>query len=197
MKKLQYFYCANKGKTSDKWELYLSVYDRLLSPLRKNKISLLEIGIQNGGSLEIWAKYFSSAKKIIGCDINKKCGKLKFFENQLAKIHSIEFINSMCIIRKAEPKENTLRRRYVTGKYEHLVVGNKKLNLRPYQSFTSSSEHINFWSNLKSSPDEQYEEMQHEIQKLTFSLNSILGSRSWRITRPLRSLYQQLLIFLK
>ena len=62
----------------DKWESYFSTYDALLRPLRTKPVSLLEIGVQNGGSLEIWAKYLPRAKWIVGCDIDPRCGALAF-----------------------------------------------------------------------------------------------------------------------
>ena len=40
----------------------------------KNKnITFVEIGIANGGSLEIWKKYFGKSSRIIGIDINPEC----------------------------------------------------------------------------------------------------------------------------
>jgi hypothetical protein len=54
---------SHKGKLSDKWHLYVTEYDRIFSPLRNRPITLLEIGIHNGGSLEIWSNYFTNAKK--------------------------------------------------------------------------------------------------------------------------------------
>ncbi|MFM2173243.1 MAG: hypothetical protein RLZZ54_1170 [Cyanobacteriota bacterium] len=71
-------HCRSNGKLSDKWDLYLEVYNRLLSKWREQPISLLEIGVQNGGSLETWAQYFSSARNLIGCDIDKECARLTF-----------------------------------------------------------------------------------------------------------------------
>ena len=68
----------NRGKVSDKWSFYLDKYERLFNPLRDKTISLFEIGIQNGGSLEVWSKYFPRAKVFVGCDINKKCSKLTY-----------------------------------------------------------------------------------------------------------------------
>jgi hypothetical protein len=68
----------NQGKVSDKWAFYLDQYERLFNPLRDKAISLFEIGIQNGGSLEVWSKYFPRAKVFVGCDIDKKCSKLTF-----------------------------------------------------------------------------------------------------------------------
>jgi hypothetical protein len=66
------------GKVSDKWESYLNYYDEIFSKFKDNEISIFEIGIQNGGSLETYAQYFSKSKLILGCDINEKCKLLAF-----------------------------------------------------------------------------------------------------------------------
>lgn len=63
---------------SDKWQAYFPVYECLLAVYADQAIALLEVGVQNGGSLEVWAKYFQAASKIIGCDIDSKCGQLRF-----------------------------------------------------------------------------------------------------------------------
>ena len=78
-------YTSHQSKVSDKWEIYLTEYDRLFFPFRNKSVNLLEIGIQNRGSLEIWAKYFSNANLLIGCDIDKKCLNLKY-ENPSVEI---------------------------------------------------------------------------------------------------------------
>jgi glycosyltransferase involved in cell wall biosynthesis len=75
---LQDICAAHQGKTLDKWALYLREYERLLAPYRDQRIRLLEIGVQNGGSLEIWAKYFPNADLILGCDIDPACATLRF-----------------------------------------------------------------------------------------------------------------------
>ncbi|MHB8493274.1 MAG: class I SAM-dependent methyltransferase [Casimicrobiaceae bacterium] len=54
------------------------MYDELFSRHREESCSLLEIGVQNGGSLEIWAKYFKNAACIVGCDIDPRCAVLEF-----------------------------------------------------------------------------------------------------------------------
>jgi len=66
------------GKVSDKWASYFPVYERLFGPLRERAISLLEIGVQNGGSLETWSAYFPHATHIVGCDIEPACAELKY-----------------------------------------------------------------------------------------------------------------------
>jgi O-antigen biosynthesis protein len=78
MKTLRRLYETHQGKVSDKWSLYLSQYDRLFSPYRDRPIRLLEIGVQNGGSLEIWSQYFPIAQKLVGCDINPDCATLTY-----------------------------------------------------------------------------------------------------------------------
>ena len=75
---LEELYSQHTGKVSDKWSSYLVVYDQILKSYRNQNVRLLEIGVQNGGSLEIWAKYFSNAKLIVGCDINPKCANLSY-----------------------------------------------------------------------------------------------------------------------
>lgn len=75
---LRAIHTAQNGKVSDKWDSYFDVYDRELAYLRDSSISLLEIGVQNGGSLEVWTKYFKRANIIIGCDINPLCAQLAY-----------------------------------------------------------------------------------------------------------------------
>lgn len=66
------------GKPSAKWAGYLPHYERWLSGLKNKPIALLEIGVQAGGSLEIWAEYFEHAAHIIGCDVDPRCGELPY-----------------------------------------------------------------------------------------------------------------------
>lgn len=78
MKSLSDIYSEHQEKVSDKWSIYITEYDRLFSVFRKSQIRLLEIGVQNGGSLEIWSKYFPNAQLFVGCDINTDCAKLVY-----------------------------------------------------------------------------------------------------------------------
>jgi SAM-dependent methyltransferase len=79
-------YAEHIGFVSDKWASYLPVYDRWFAIYQDAPISLLEVGVQNGGSLQIWAKYFANAKRIIGCDINPKCALLEFDDPRVALV---------------------------------------------------------------------------------------------------------------
>ncbi|WP_434151170.1 glycosyltransferase [Methylocaldum gracile subsp. desertum] len=85
-KTLDQLYSEHTGKVSDKWSLYLTEYGRLFDDYRDKPVRLLEIGIQNGGSLEIWSKYFSNASVLIGCDINPDCACLTYDDPRIAVI---------------------------------------------------------------------------------------------------------------
>ena len=318
MNKLFELYKTHSGNVSDKWALYINEYDRVLSPFKMTKISMLEIGIQNGGSLEIWSKFFPNANVIIGCDINQECSKLKYeddrikivignvnseeiekeilnnskkidliiddgshtssdiiktfakyfchvsdggifivedlhcsywesfqgglydpysaisffkkladiinyehwgiskernellkgfsnnyfidFENEcLQKIHSIEFINSMCIVRKNSIEYNELGPRIISGLKESVVRGHIE---RIGNKSVPELQHNNKWSNLKNSPEEEYELLKDEISNnkekadvlkninlvLNNEIDALKNSTSWRITKPIRSI---------
>ena len=74
----------HSGKLSDKWAPYYYTYHQKLNHLRTSNVSLIEIGVQNGGSLEIWEKYFPNSKLIIGIDIDPRVKQLRF---ESSKIH--------------------------------------------------------------------------------------------------------------
>lgn len=80
---LKELYAEHEGFVSDKWSIYLSEYDRLFSPLQQAPVTLLEIGIQNGGSLQIWEEYFPAAIRLVGCDINPKCERLSYGSDKI------------------------------------------------------------------------------------------------------------------
>ncbi len=71
------------GKVSDKWSSYLPFYDELFGKYRTEKLNLLEIGIQNGGSLETWKTFFANANLLIGCDIDQRCANLQYSDSRI------------------------------------------------------------------------------------------------------------------
>ena len=48
--------------TSDKYLHYYAAYEFHFSSLKHAQITLLEIGVQNGGSLWTWRKYFANSR---------------------------------------------------------------------------------------------------------------------------------------
>ena len=83
---LRSIFVEHKGKVSDKWSMYLDEYNRLFDAYRDLPVRLLEIGIQNGGSLEIWSKFFPNAVTIVGCDNNPVCAQLKYEDPKIAVV---------------------------------------------------------------------------------------------------------------
>jgi len=77
-KDLLELYRAHDGKVSDKWFSYLSFYGELFKNFRCKPVRILEIGIQNGGSLEIWERFFPNHELIVGVDINPRCVELTY-----------------------------------------------------------------------------------------------------------------------
>ena len=73
----------NLENYSTKWEKYFDVYENLLSKYKNKNIIFIEIGVFNGGSLNLWKKYFGKNSRIIGIDINKKCKQFEDKKNNI------------------------------------------------------------------------------------------------------------------
>ena len=63
------------GLYTDKWLHYFDIYTENFSKYKNKKITILEIGILNGGSLKMWKNFFSPDSTIAGIDIIPKCKK--------------------------------------------------------------------------------------------------------------------------
>jgi len=79
---LRDIFWAHRGLHSDKWEQYIPIYESELRPHLElgAPISLLEIGVQNGGSLEVWHKLLPPHSRVIGLDIDERCRELRLSE---------------------------------------------------------------------------------------------------------------------
>jgi glycosyltransferase involved in cell wall biosynthesis len=308
-KTLQQLYASHTGKVSDKWSIYLTEYDRIFNEYRDKPVRLLEIGIQNGGSLEIWSKFFSSGQKFLGCDINPYCSRLSYVdprinvvigdvntdsvqsaileesptfdliiddgshrssdivlsfvryfpcledggmfvvedlhcsywqefegalfdpfssltffkrlsdvvnyehwgvdkartdildgffskygfnieEETLQHIHSIEFINSMCVIRKSEPKYNEIGGRYIAGTVELVEPGHSNLHSKPGTVLDQTS---NEWSTRSMPPDEELlvrlnelDDIKQKLAEREELIANIFYAKNWNQTAPVR-----------
>jgi cephalosporin hydroxylase len=77
MNDLERYFRQNKDRLIHKWMHYFDVYDRHFSRYRNKEITILEIGVSHGGSLQMWKDYFGSGAKIYGIDINPLCKNLE------------------------------------------------------------------------------------------------------------------------
>jgi hypothetical protein len=62
---------------------YIEIYERYLAQYVGKKTTLLELGVCDGGSLQIWKKYLGNKATIVGIDINPE----SFFEEDQIKIY--------------------------------------------------------------------------------------------------------------
>ena len=72
----QYFY-HNKDRLIHKWAHYFEIYDRHFQKYRNKEVIILEIGVSQGGSLQMWKNYFGDKAQIFGIDINPNCKSLE------------------------------------------------------------------------------------------------------------------------
>jgi cephalosporin hydroxylase len=74
----QYFW-ANKDRPIRKWAHYLPIYERYFSPWVNRHMVMLEIGTGNGGSAQMWKRFFGPAARIVSVDVRPEC---KQFEDE-------------------------------------------------------------------------------------------------------------------
>jgi cephalosporin hydroxylase len=61
---------------------YLSIYSELFTRFLSNPVKILEIGVQHGGSLQLWENYFGPGLlQWTGIDINPQCETLNQVQN--------------------------------------------------------------------------------------------------------------------
>ena len=70
---MERLFYTHSGRAIDKWRHYLEIYDRHLSKYRGKHVRLLEIGVSEGGSLQLWKAYFGPLAEIVGLDVNPRC----------------------------------------------------------------------------------------------------------------------------
>ena len=66
-----------------KWRHYFEIYDRYFSKFRGSECTYLEIGVAQGGSLDIFQEYLGDKARLVGVDLNPDC---KQYERDGVKI---------------------------------------------------------------------------------------------------------------
>ncbi len=80
METIASLFIAHQGKCSDKWENYLDIYEAEFARFRQRTapVAMLEIGVQDGGSLEIWQKAMPAGSRITGIDVDPRVASLRY-----------------------------------------------------------------------------------------------------------------------
>jgi hypothetical protein len=67
-------FSKGNGLAVHKWHHYIPLYDRYFQNFRaKGSVRFLEIGVSQGGSLQMWREFFGEDAIIYGIDINPDC----------------------------------------------------------------------------------------------------------------------------
>jgi 23S rRNA U2552 (ribose-2'-O)-methylase RlmE/FtsJ len=77
MNELREYFEQNEERLINKFDHYFDVYERYFSKFRNKKITIVEIGVYQGGSLQMWRKYFGKEATIWGIDIDPRCKTLE------------------------------------------------------------------------------------------------------------------------
>lgn len=65
-----YFSANSGGHVLDKWIHYFPIYSRHFAPYVGKPISVLEIGVYRGGSMQMWTNFFGPQVRLVGMDID-------------------------------------------------------------------------------------------------------------------------------
>lgn len=64
---------AHEGRVVSKWNHYFEIYDQYLAKYRGKPVKMLEIGVADGGSLQLWRKFLGPNARLVGLDIDPRC----------------------------------------------------------------------------------------------------------------------------
>jgi len=84
MNELETYFKTNTQRLIHKWNHYFEIYDRHFRKFKGKQVTILEIGVAQGGSLQMWKSYFGEQAQIIGVDVDPRC---KQFEEDQIQIH--------------------------------------------------------------------------------------------------------------
>src|SRR4051795_10263780 len=67
------FLANSYGRAAFKPTQYFTAYEQHLSRFQGRTVTMLEIGVWHGGSLQMWKQFLGPAAQIVGVDINPDC----------------------------------------------------------------------------------------------------------------------------
>lgn len=62
-------YKSNQGRIANKYPHHLEEYEKYFGQFRGEEVTVVEVGVADGGSLQVWKEYFGPDAHIIGIDI--------------------------------------------------------------------------------------------------------------------------------
>ncbi len=97
--KFEQFFHNNKENIINKWDHYFDIYERHFCKYKNRDIVLMEVGVSNGGSINMWLNYFGKNTKIYGVDIDLRCKEfekknVEIFIGSQSDLHFLEKIKN-------------------------------------------------------------------------------------------------------
>ena len=83
MSDLRRYFESNTGRLIHKWTHYFEVYERYFARYRGTDVHVVEIGVYQGGSLQMWKSYFGDRAHIYGVDVHPDC---RGFEEERVRV---------------------------------------------------------------------------------------------------------------
>jgi SAM-dependent methyltransferase len=90
-------FLTNDGRLIHKWKHYFPIYERHFRDFVYKPVTFVEIGCGQGGSLQMWKRYFGPHARIIGIDIDPKCGEFEEdqIEIRIGAQQNTQFLNAV------------------------------------------------------------------------------------------------------
>jgi hypothetical protein len=73
MPTLEELFDRGTGGRCTKWRHYFEIYERYLARFKGTDCVYLEIGVSQGGSLDIFREYLGDGARLVGLDVNPDC----------------------------------------------------------------------------------------------------------------------------
>lgn len=80
---LEQYFRTNRRRLVHKWIHYFDIYHRHFARFRGKRPVVVEFGVSQGGSLQMWRKYFGRRATIFGIDVDPRCAR---FEGRRTRI---------------------------------------------------------------------------------------------------------------
>jgi hypothetical protein len=74
---------AGHSRPIDTWRHYFDIYERYLARYRGRKPTVLQLGVEQGGKLEMWRAYFGADCRLFGIDSNPHAMRYEDVANRL------------------------------------------------------------------------------------------------------------------
>jgi hypothetical protein len=188
MNKLQLarLFFEHDGKLTDKWEQYLGIYQGEMECFiaAGKPVRLLEIGVQNGGSLEVWSKFLPRDSAIIGIDIDPAVADLKFAGNIRAFVADVNDMEKVEACLGAEPFDIIIDDGSHTS--PDIIFAFKQLfpKLAPGGKYFVEDLHCSYWKShqggfrLRSSSVEYFKDIVDALNADHFESNDCLSNEA-------------------